>query len=588
MNWSLHKKTDLICLVITAVTLIVTVVFMNSEKLGLTKLTSDASADYYGVFSDRDYRDSWSEALAVRIDLSDLDHLGSNGGAYVLDGDLNIVTAGTYVLSGSLQNHQVIVNAGDEKVQLVFDGVDINHDTLSPVLVSSADKVFVTLVAASDNVITAGNLASPEASSAGSDAAIYARSDLAFNGSGSLQVTASGGHGIKSTDDLIITNGNYTVQADNTALLGKDSVRIADGNFTLFGSDGIKANNITKATKGYVSIFGGQFVLDVTGDGIQAETNIYISGGSIQITAGDDGIHAEQDVNIDDGVLTVSRSNEGIEGYNIYVNGGEIDVTSSDDGFNAGSGLSVGPGWQQTSVQIDPSDLPRLEINGGLIRVYADGDGLDSNGHVIINGGEVFVDGPTNAGNGALDSGSESGGELLVHGGTVLALGAAGMDESFAATSSQNSFRVTFSERFAAGDELVITGDDGEELMRYQISKSGNSVVFSSPLLQQGQTYNVQVGSQTQSVTQDSVSVGADTGMRGPGGGMRPGEMNGDMQSPEGMMSPEGMEGMAPPDGMMMPPEMMGERPEMMDGSRSGRMRRGMMDMPAENQTGNL
>ena len=162
------------------------------------------------------------------------------------------------------------------------------------------------------------------------------------------------------------------------------------------------------------------------------------------------------------------------------------------------------------------------------------------------------------------------------------------MDESFAATSSQNSFRVTFSERFSAGDELVIAGDGGEELMRYQISKSGNSVVFSSPLLQQGQTYNVQVGSQTQSVTQDSVSVGAATGMRGPGGGMRPGEMNGGMQPPEGMMSPEGMEGMAPPDGMMVPPEMMGERPEMMDGSRSGRMRRGMMDTPAENQTGSL
>lgn len=49
----------------------------------------------------------------------------------------------------------------------------------------------------------------------------------------------------------------------------------------------------------------------------------------------------------------------------------------------------------------------RLVINSGNITVNANGDGLDSNGAIYINGGNILVEGPTNAGNGALDYDSE-------------------------------------------------------------------------------------------------------------------------------------------------------------------------------------
>jgi hypothetical protein len=48
-------------------------------------------------------------------------------GAYALDGNLHIVSKGVYVLSGSLENHQIIVNAKSAKIQIVLNGVTIDN-----------------------------------------------------------------------------------------------------------------------------------------------------------------------------------------------------------------------------------------------------------------------------------------------------------------------------------------------------------------------------------------------------------------------------------------------------------------------------
>ena len=678
MNWSLHRHTDLICGLIVAATVALTVIFINSERLGVSKIISDGGADRGGSFSARDYDSSWSETSAIKIDLNDLTNLGHNGGAYVLNGDVHIVTAGSYVLSGSLDNQQVIVDAQDSKVQLVLNNVDLRHETLAPIWIKAADKVFVTLPDDTHNSIVAANLISPEASSAGVTAAIYAKADLAFNGDGSLSVTATGGHGIRSSDDLVITGGHYQITATRTTHLGKDSVRIATGEFDLRGGEGIKANNIAKADKGYIVINDGQFTLDVDGDGLQAETDLTLNGGhftimtgggsaaasshqetgpgamrpeattdtgddkqarafasppseddnwenftamlassgdrppmppewgnlspmenidlqpnfsdfdqnlsnetrfeppdlatrqrdvnytdedgeasakclkagssmaimagtlvldcrddalhsdgdltlaggQITLTTGDDAVHADNNVYLQGGDLQVTASYEGVEGARIYVTGGNYDVTTQDDGFNASNGESQDFGWRQT-VTVSNEDLAWLQIDGGILRVHADGDGLDSNGNLIINGGDIIIDGPTNSGNGALDSGSESGGDIVIHGGTILALGSSGMAETFSANSTQAAFKVNFATNYTSGQTLTISDSSQRELVSYRVQKTGNSVVFSHPELQVGQTYTVSVGAQTQTVTQDAISVGGNTGFGG--GGMNPG-----------------------------------------------------------------
>ena len=76
-------------------------------------------------------------------------------------------------------------------------------------------------------------------------AGIFAKCDLTLGGSGSLTVKDTVGHGIVSKDDLVVTGGTYTIESQDHCLNGKDSVRIADGTFTLTcDEDGIHAGKM--------------------------------------------------------------------------------------------------------------------------------------------------------------------------------------------------------------------------------------------------------------------------------------------------------------------------------------------------------
>ena len=167
----------------------------------------------------------------------------------------------------------------------------------------------------------------------------------------------------------------------------------------------------------------------------------------------------------------------------------------------------------------DDQPLALLQINGGQLHVSAEGDGLDSNGDLQIFGGTIIVDGPTASMNGALDSGAESGGDLVIHGGSILALGNSSMVETFSANSSQVSLLVNFPQQFVAGDQLILTHQNGQEIYRYQIQKNGQSVVFSSPELIQGQTYTLRVGNQEQTLTLNDISNSNSQGFGGFGRG---------------------------------------------------------------------
>lgn len=284
-----HKYTTAACLVITAVTLVITILFMMGPKIGLQPVTTDKSADETGTFSDRDLDGSWDESGAVYISLDDIgDSEIESGGAYSLDGDLYIISAGTYVLSGSLTDHQIIVQAKGEKVQLVLNGVTLTNADKPPVYIEKADKVFLTLAENTENQIVLSGALSEAALSEDLDAAVYSAGDLSVNGSGSLKVQASEYHGIKSMDDLIISSGTLTVEAGQNALHGRDSVRICGGTFNLTaGNDGIKANNDNNSKKGYILITDGEFHITAAHDAIQAVTDLTIEGGAFDVIAGD-------------------------------------------------------------------------------------------------------------------------------------------------------------------------------------------------------------------------------------------------------------------------------------------------------------
>ena len=544
----------------------------------------EADIDITDMFTKRDLAGTYEESETVKITLSGKTATCESSNVQIENGVVTIKAAGVYVLSGTLTDGTIVVDAGDDdKVQLVLDGASITAADYATVYAKNADKVFVTLAEGTENsLIVSDDYVQTDDNNV--DAVIFAKCDLTLGGGGSLSVKDTVGHGIVSKDDLVVTGGTYTIESQDHCLNGKDSVRIADGTFTLTcDEDGIHAGN------------------DDQQDGY-----IYIEDGDIDISVGDDAMHAEGLLIITGGDIDISKSYEGIEGYKILVTGGDIDVAASDDGFNAAGGNSgssgdnkggsfdgtgdnkggfggnpVGdmngstpparpdgngqsgdrPNLPENEGQPESGDIPDgsgmpggsgvsdgsdksgdpamggvdmdadcdayILITGGTININADGDGIDTNGYLGISGGSVYVLGPSNSGNGALDYGIYA----AIAGGEIVAVGGSGMAQGFGDESTQCSALVSFDEWIDAGETITLAGSDGKEVLSYTAGKKFNSVVISTSDMKQGETYTLTAGDQSSTFTLDDITYSDDSG------GMQSsdsGSGKGDVQVPGG------------------------------------------------------
>lgn len=498
---------------------------VEEMQAAIDEAMSDAAIDITDMFTKRDLAGTYDESEAVKITLSGKTAACNSSNVQIEDGVVTIKAAGVYVLSGTLTDGTIVVDAGDDdKVQLVLDGVSIMAADYAAIYAKNADKVFVTLAEGAGNSLTiSGDYVQTDDNNV--DAVIFAKCDLTLNGTGSLTVKDNMGHGIVSKDDLVVTGGTYTIYSQDHCLNGKDSVRIADGTFNLScDEDGIHAGN------------------DDQQDGY-----VYIEGGDINISVGDDAIHAEGLLIITGGDIDVSKSCEGVEGDKILVTGGDIDVISSDDGFNAAGGSSgsgdnhdgFGGGPGMDGVDMDADSDAYILITGGTININADGDGIDSNGCIGITGGSVYVLGSSDNGNGAMDYGICA----AITGGEIVAVGGSGMAQGFGDESTQCSALVNFDEWVDAGETITLTDSDGKEVLSYKADKKFNSVVISTSDMKQGDNYTLTVGDQSSTFTLDDITYSEGSGgMQRPGGNSDDGNMqrpggnsdDGNMQRPGG------------------------------------------------------
>lgn len=576
------------------------------------------------MFTERDLAGTYEESGAVYVTLSDDGITGETAGVAINGQTMTITAEGTYIFSGTLLEGQIVVDADNAKVQIVFDNVDITCASSAAVYVKSAEKVFVTLAEGSQNTLrnTDEYVAIDDNNI---DAVIFAKSDLTLNGTGSLTIASAEGHGIVSKDDLKITGGTYDITAAGHALSGKDSVRIADGTFILNAEkDGIHAENADDEEKGYIYIADGDFTITSDGDGMDASNivqiedgtlditagggaanslkthesdvpggpgggmpqngekpdgesmpqmgekldgenmtemgkrpdgttppekpsqtdqsdtadetaapdnatdhqsssaettedtttdesgtstkgikaggGMYLNGGTYQIDSADDSIHSNANITIadgtytlatgDDGVnaddalivnggtITVTESYEGLEGLTVTIDDGTIDITASDDGINTAG--------------------EKMELNGGYIHILAGGDGVDSNGDLTINGGEIYIDGPSDNGNSAIDYGDRS--SAYVNGGTLVAIGSSGMAEVMSDSSKQKVLMVKLGEQMEGGN-VVLTDSEGNVIVSYTALKTYDCVIISTAEVESGATYTLTISGTTKEVT---------------------------------------------------------------------------------------
>ncbi len=459
---------------------------LTAEETMTEETTETTAAD--DMFTERDLAGTYDEAEAKNITLADGNSSTDASGVTISGDTVTITEDGVYVLSGTLTDGQIQVEADDSaKVQLVLKDVSITNNSSAAIYVKSADKVFITLAEGSENTLAVtGDYVQTDDNSV--DAAIFSKDDLTINGSGALTVKAAYGHGVVSKDDLKITGGNITVEAAKKALSGNDSVRIADGDIKLIsGTDSIHAEDSDK---------------DI---GL-----VYISGGNIEIESGDDGIHAHKDLIIDGGTITIKKSVEGLEGNTITVNDGTIDVTSSDDGINAAGDSTSG----NKNDMMATDDSCVITINGGYVHVDAEGDGIDSNGNIEINGGETYVEGPTNSGNGSIDTGGSS--QAVINGGYFIATGSSGMAVNFSSESKQCAIMVNVNQTTGTAE---LKDSEGNVLISLDTKKQYSNVLVSTPEIKDGGTYVISAGGNEQSVTMNGTIYGEAGGMHGGGRG---------------------------------------------------------------------
>ncbi len=421
--------------------------------------TTVPAADFTGtdeeMFTDRDRRSSYEESSAVKIQLSGDSAAATSDSVKIAGSTIQITEEATYILSGTLTDGMLVVNASDtDKIQLVLNGVEITSSSSAALYVLEADKVVLTLAEGTENILTNGGSFIPIDDN-NIDAALYSKQDLTINGSGTLHVTSPVGHGIVSKDDLVIVGGQIRVEAASHGLDANDSVRFTEASLAVAaGKDGIHCENNEDNSRGFVYISGGTMDIQAEGDGISAGYYMHITDGDITVLAGGG---------------SENGTKESSDGWGGFFGGGQGGRPGGGQGGRPEGGRDYGSGgdrggWPGGSDSESPengfSGFPG-GTNGDdasdSLTTGADGStsmkGLKSAGDMLITGGSFTID--------SADDALHSNTSMTIQGGTYqIASG----DDAFHAedtlTVSSGTIRITESYEGLEALHVAVLGGD--------------------------------------------------------------------------------------------------------------------------------
>ncbi|MBP5307745.1 MAG: carbohydrate-binding domain-containing protein [Clostridia bacterium] len=369
-----------------------------------------------------------TEALSGAID-----HTVATEAVATDDGALVISQEGDYVLSGNYPYGVKITVAKNKTVHLYLNGANIScSDGKALYTDNKLADCTVTLVEGTTNTVTNG----------GNDVnAIHVKGNLSVNGSGKLVAISDSKSAIKASGALRIVDAEIEVSAANHGITAL-SVAAKDCKITVESAakDGIQAETESKKftlDDGFVSLVNVDYVASTDGDGIQADTFVYINGGTYNITTtgkfvsysqkseyelNDDDYRwqksgsaykrvALDDVRSPDGYFALAQGCKGIKAgeieytddddnevtvtdgdYYIIIQNGTFDINSTDDCIHSNSGnVTVNGGTFALATSDNGISAEYLtKINGGDITITASFEGIEG-GYVEINGGNIVL-----------------------------------------------------------------------------------------------------------------------------------------------------------------------------------------------------
>lgn len=431
------------------------------------------------MFTNRDLNSDYDESTAVKIVLDGTTASSTSDTVKISGSTVTITEEATYIVSGELTDGMLVVDAGEnDKLQIVFNGVDITSSTSAPLYILEADKVVVTLAEGTENVLENGGTFTAIDDN-NIDGAVFSKQDLTFNGTGSLTVTSPTGHGIVCKDDLVFTGGTYTVNCASHGLDANDSVRVQNSSLTVAsGKDGIHAENSDDASLGFVYISSGTLNITAEGDGISSGSYMQIEGGTYNIVSGggngngsnqsssswgdfmgggmpggdmgggnrrpmsadtsatvsymatttvtDDsstsmkGIKSGTGMLISDGTFTIDSADDSLHSnVSMTINGGTFEIASGDDGIHAEEELTVTNGTINITESYEGLEALDIKVSGGDITLVASDDGLNAAGGTDSSGITGGRDGMFGGGMMGGGMSSSSNGSIVISGGKL-------------------------------------------------------------------------------------------------------------------------------------------------------------------------
>lgn len=453
------KKRILKVLVVTIIAICsFLLVACNSENYksgGLKKTTAVAPIVY-----DVSEKESAVEK-AASVDLSALSKDVNADGATVLSNDVTTITsAGSYILTGAYAG--ITVSVGNGETAHLF----LNNATISGgagIAISNTNKKSTLIITACENTEN-------EVASKGDDVnAIHVKGTLKINGTGTINVSAKK-NGIKVSKGLSIADSTINLTAGNHALSARFiETENAKINVLSAGKDALNAECDDETQEftldeGYVSLKSSKVFASVSGDGIQADTFVYITGGSVDIKTSATFVSygaesmatynlSEDDFRyiksgdtykkIDDVASKGARyamiqSAKGIKcgeikheidgteyavtknsNYFIVIDGARVKINSSDDAIHTNSGnvLIKGGTLDLTTLDDGIHADELVKIDGGDITVNGSYEGIEG-AYVEIGGGTIYITASDDGINAASDDKSVNE-HIIISGGTI-------------------------------------------------------------------------------------------------------------------------------------------------------------------------
>lgn len=305
-----------------------------------------------------------------------------------------------YIVRGSCSNGSLKIYS-TKKFQIMANNLTLTNPTGPAINIQSGKTVYFTLSGTStlcdgQTYATAPN--APDGTPEDQKGTLFSEGQLIFNGTGTLDVTSLGGHGICSDDYIRIRSGNITVTALKDGFNTNDKFQMgrtasaspvvkvkAEGN----GIDCGKGNIIIEAGKLGINANGEALKAEYEGTDTQITANTFIYGGYITARTNDDKssiFKTSGDFAISGGNVHGEAKGNGSKIINskgdITIDGGKItgivDGTLSSDTTTAGGFKCDGD----------------LLINNGTIAINCKGEGskgINCNGSMTINDGSITL-----------------------------------------------------------------------------------------------------------------------------------------------------------------------------------------------------